>query len=167
MIKDNKGFTLIELLVVVLIIGILAAVALPQYQKAVDKSRAAQVMPFLSAVQKAQRLYFLENGVYSDKWEDLSIGTSFYKEPYACVSGGRDTQCINLTSAISCELQSSGGYVYCNPTGTLIGFALSSTNSRQHLCISSNDRAYKLCQSLGGQIYQTIGNTNYFEIKTW
>ena len=63
---NRRGFTLIELLVVVLIIGILAAVAVPQYQKAVEKSRAAEAMQLLKSLRDAQALCILEHGTSSD-----------------------------------------------------------------------------------------------------
>jgi prepilin-type N-terminal cleavage/methylation domain-containing protein len=61
--KNNKGFTLIELLVVVLIIGILAAIALPQYFKAVEKSRAAEATSMIGAINHAQAEYAMTVGV--------------------------------------------------------------------------------------------------------
>ena len=65
------GFTLIELLVVVLIIGILAAVALPQYQKAVLRSRATQAFVTVKHLKDLEELYFLENGQYTENFEEL------------------------------------------------------------------------------------------------
>ena len=67
------GFTLIELLVVVLIIGILAAIALPQYQQAVYKTKFVQVMPFVKALAQAQDAYYLANGSYSHDLTELDI----------------------------------------------------------------------------------------------
>lgn len=69
----NKGFTLIELLVVVLIIGILAAVAVPQYTKAVEKSRAAEAMSLLRSIAQANTAYYLANGHYTADLTDLDI----------------------------------------------------------------------------------------------
>ena len=71
--NTRRGFTLIELLVVVLIIGILAAVAVPQYQVAVAKSRVAAIMPIVTALKKAEKTYYLENGEYTTIAQDLDL----------------------------------------------------------------------------------------------
>ena len=58
---NKKAFTLVELLVVILIIGILAAIAVPQYQLAIEKSRASEAFILLKAIKQAEDIYFLSN----------------------------------------------------------------------------------------------------------
>lgn len=70
---STSAFTLIELLAVVLIIGILAAVALPQYQKAVEKSRAVQALTAVKSLAQAEEAYYLAHGEYTDQFDKLDI----------------------------------------------------------------------------------------------
>ena len=88
----KKGFTLIELLVVVLIIGILSAVALPQYQKAVKKSRVMSMLPVVRAFKDAQEIYYMANGKYARLFEDLDL-----QMPGGCklLSIGNEFTCDN------------------------------------------------------------------------
>ena len=86
--KTNKqAFTLIELLVVVLIIGILAAVAVPQYQKAVDKSTAMQMLVTGKAIKDAQEVYYLANGEYADSLDKLDIDIENLQKAKVTLSG--------------------------------------------------------------------------------
>ncbi|MBO7605887.1 MAG: pilin [Elusimicrobiaceae bacterium] len=68
--KNKMGFTLIELLVVALIIGILAAIALPQYRYAVAKTKFSQLLLATKAIKEAQTRYIMLHG---ERSLDLSI----------------------------------------------------------------------------------------------
>jgi prepilin-type N-terminal cleavage/methylation domain-containing protein len=71
--ESKKGFTLIELLVVVLIVGIIAAIALPQYETAVLKSRLSSVMSNIKTIKNAEEVFYLINGRYTGNISELDI----------------------------------------------------------------------------------------------
>ncbi len=139
-----SGFTLIELLVVVLIIGILTAVALPQYQLAVDKARLSNLITLASAVEKAEELYYLANDSYATEWNKLDLD-------YPGQATGN-----TLTTTDGCKIIlhiSSNKMVMATHTllpDVQISFFLSqdfSWQGRWCYAVRTNDRANRLCQS--------------------
>ncbi len=70
-IRDEKGFTLIELLVVILIIGILAAIAIPSFISQKDKAGDASAKSYVRNMQTAEETYFIDNNAYTAVLADL------------------------------------------------------------------------------------------------
>lgn len=83
---NRRGFTLIELLVVVVIIGILASIALPWYQSAVDSSRYTQLQVLVKSVKDSVELAHMMTGFYPTTLENLDIDL-----PSNCVLSGDKT----------------------------------------------------------------------------
>jgi prepilin-type N-terminal cleavage/methylation domain-containing protein len=131
-----KGFTLIELLVVVLIIGILAAIALPQYQLAVEKTYTAEAWTNLRALAHAEERAFLVNGVYVSL-TDLDIEIPESKNFNYSISGNKFVYATRKNSeALQLE-------IYLQRGGSA---AMANTMVCTHKNVGRNKR---LCKSLG------------------
>lgn len=76
--QKRKGFTLIELLVVVLIIGVLAAIALPQYKRIKLKAELTQMMVYMDALKKSAKIYYNNNSSYPNDITTLDAGLEQY-----------------------------------------------------------------------------------------
>ena len=155
----NRGFTLIELLVVVLIIGILAGGALPQYQKAVAKARYTQMITAGKSLKEAMELYYMANGDYPFFWSDLDItypgcseGTGRYMlwcDKFAVdMFAGSDK---NLVFYDIYGIENNGvgkdtGYLGSHTQATYRVWLDQSANPGKTSC---NSRIAGLCQSMG------------------
>lgn len=74
--RDNKGFTLIELLIVVVIIGILAAIAIPKFSATREKAYYAAMKSDLKNLASQQEIYYADNYTYTDNTDDLGFASS-------------------------------------------------------------------------------------------
>ena len=150
----RTGFTLIELLVVVLIIGILAAIAVPQYQVAVRKSRLAEMMTLTQAIKNAQEVYYMANGSYTRNFYDLDVTPP----AGAVVTGNGDLQLASgVILLVQDKSEKTGQRVYAFNSKEKLGFAeymeFSPTRAGKKLCVAYGDDpiSQRVCKSVSGQ----------------
>ena len=137
----KTGFTLIELLVVVLIIGILAGVALPQYEMAVEKARAAEPLAMLKTIRDAQEIFYLANNRYATDPAELDIEIPASKNFNYGVNSGMSVYATRKDVADSKKY--------------LFAYRWNQTNAARIVCgydtAAARDFAVRLCKTLGAK----------------
>lgn len=119
----KKGFTLIELLVVVLIIGILSAIALPQYEKAVVKSRLSALKSLVHNLSHSAEVYYLANNAYPFSIYELDVNFPTPLSTYQTTPNKANAHMDALYSWGVCFLQSDAhANITCYDSRALISY---------------------------------------------
>ena len=152
--KNKQAFTLIELLVVVLIIGILASIALPQYQKAVAKSRYSAMKALTQSIYQGEQVYFMANGVYTNRFEELDID----------IGGTPSTNNSHATAFPwgSCWIELGVKYTYCKNNKLNMSYVV--TFAGQRFCVAygadTNSMNHQICK-------QETGTSSPYLSSSW
>ncbi len=117
--SGQSGFTLIELLVVIIIIGILAAIALPSFLNQANKARQAEAQTYVGSLNRAQQAFYLQNRYFSDDLGALELGignTENYE--YVIAGGGEDSVVVtNEANPTGPDLKGYAGTVWLGTGG--------------------------------------------------
>ena len=151
--NNKKGFTLIEILVVVLIIGILAAVALPHYRIAVGKSRFATLKNITRSISESANRYYMVHNKYPETYENLDVDL-----PPIIGSWGTESMLQFIMKDLECAIWFKDNQMcacYTNISGKLMGYYVRYQGDRPLYCyINYKDKSHithKICQQDTGK----------------
>ncbi len=159
MFVARKGFTLIELLIVVLIIGILAALALPSYINAIERSRMLEVVTLLDSIAKSQRRKYMQFNRFVDSFQGLDIGfagatsgPSYYTkgDPETGEDGNGFLITLHSGDSYTTGYADAVRYIY-NGEGGIYSYTVSRLYASPYTtCSSDNLNGQNLCSGFCG-----------------
>ena len=166
-VQKSLGFTLIELLVVVLIIGILSAVALPQYTKAVEKSRASQAFTLAKSLHEAQETYKMANGSYTRNFDDLDIAfTSTGTAENVCGLAASDFRYTKDFTVVLGTAPHTGEVIVVRKGGENQCYGIGYINGQMYCSeVQSPPNKQNFCvKALGGSLAFSTSNWKHYKL---